>query len=105
LSILFIMYTFFSTFTETMKYSFYFLLNSLFFITFLSCSKQERVYKTIKINEMSSIVDSLSAPAITYIKRQGKEDLEKRLIIELPYKIDSILKIKQSLLYADTTQK
>jgi len=99
------MYTFFSTFTETMKYSFYFLLNSLFFITFLSCSKQERVYKTIKINEMSSIVDSLSAPAITYIKRQGKEDLEKRLIIELPYKIDSILKIKQSLLYADTTQK
>ena len=88
-----------------MKYSFYFLLNSLFFITFLSCSKQERVYKTIKINEMSSIVDSLSAPAITYIKRQGKEDLEKRLIIELPYKIDSILKIKQSLLYADTTQK
>ena len=99
------MYTFFSTFTETMKYSFYFLLNSLFFITFLSCSKQERVYKTIKINEMSSIVDSLSAPAIIYIKRQGKEDLEKRLIIELPYKIDSILKIKQSLLYADTTQK
>ena len=99
------MYTFFSTFTETMKYSFYFLLNCLFFITFLSCSKQERVYKTIKINEMPSIVDSLSAPAITYIKRQGKEDLEKRLIIELPYKIDSILKIKQSLLYADTTQK
>jgi hypothetical protein len=99
------MYTFFSTFTETMKYSFYFLLNSLFFITFLSCSKQERVYKTIKINEMSSIVDSLSAPAITYIKRQGKEDLEKRLIIELPYKIDSVLKIKKSLLYVDTTQK
>lgn len=60
---------------------------------------------TIKINEMPSIVDSLSAPAITYIKRQGKEDLEKRLVIELPYKIDSILKIKQSLLYADTTQK
>jgi hypothetical protein len=54
---------------------------------------------------MPSIVDSLSAPAITYVKRQGKEDLEKRLIIELPYKIDSILKIKQSLLYADTTQK
>jgi len=99
------MYTFFSTFTETMKYSFYFLLNSLFFITFLSCSKQERVYKTIKINEMSSIVDSLSAPAIIYIKRQGKEDLEKRLIIELPYKIDSVLKIKKSLLYVDTTQK
>lgn len=54
---------------------------------------------------MPSIVDSLSAPAITYIKRQGKEDLEKRLIIELPYKIDSILKIKKSLLYVDTTQK
>ncbi len=88
-----------------MKYFVYFLLNCLFFITFLSCSKQERVYKTIKINEMPSIVDSLSAPAITYIKRQGKEDLEKRLVIELPYKIDSILKIKQSLMYADTTQK
>ena len=25
-----------------------------------------------------------------------KEDLEKRLIIELPYKIDSVLKIKKS---------
>ena len=34
-----------------------------------------------------------------------KEDFEKRLIIELPFKIDSLLKIKQSQRYADTLKK
>ena len=105
LSILLLFPTFFSTFTLFMNRFFYFLLFCLVFIACLSCSKQDRVINELKTNEIPSMIDSLSAPAIIYIKKQGKEDLEKRIIIELPYKIDSLLKIKQSLLYADTTRK
>jgi hypothetical protein len=59
----------------------------------------------MKAKDVQLMIDSISASAILYIKKQSKEDFEKRLIIELPFKIDSLLKIKQSQRYADTLKK
>ena len=83
----------------------YFLFISLCLLSCLSCRQQVAVPEMYKNNEMHFIIDSLSAPAINYIKKQAKEDLEKRLIMEVPFKIDSIVKLKQSLLYVDTVKK
>ena len=88
-----------------MKRFSYFLLKSFCMLSCLSCRQQVVAPETYKNNEMQLIIDSLSAPAINYIKKQAKEDLEKRLIMEVPFKIDSVIKLKQSLLYVDTAQK
>ena len=88
-----------------MKRFSHYLLISLCLLSCLSCRQQVVAPETYKNNEMQLITDSLSAPAINYIKKQAKEDLEKRLIMEVPFKIDSVIKLKHSLLYVDTAQK
>lgn len=78
---------------------------SIVFLACFSCSKQETLTIQMKAKDVQLMIDSISAPAISYIKKQSKEDFEKRIIIELPFKIDSLLKIKQNQRYADTLKK
>jgi len=88
-----------------MKRNITILLYIIVFLGCISCSKQETLTNQMKAKDVQLMIDSISAPAILYIKKQSKEDFEKRLIIELPFKIDSLLKIKQSQRYADTLKK
>jgi len=88
-----------------MKRNITILLYSIVFLGCISCSKQETLTNQMKAKDVQLMIDSISTPAISYIKKQSKEDFEKRLIIELPFKIDSLLKIKQSQRYADTLKK
>lgn len=61
---------------------------------FSACGKKEKALSPARIN---AIADSIANSKMDKLRRQAKEDLERRLPIELKPKIDSIRKITHEI--------
>jgi hypothetical protein len=79
----------FFTFAE-MKTRMYLSLALLTSSCLLSCTKAEKTYTR---QELQLKTDSILRVEVKKLRRQAKEDLDRRLPIELKPKVDSILKI------------
>lgn len=61
---------------------------------FFSCTKKEKSYTRQEVRQKT---DSILSIEIKNLRRQAKEDLDRRLPIELKPKVDSILKISYKI--------
>lgn len=73
-----------------MKTRIYLILITLSISAFSACTKEEKSYTR---QELQQKTDSILTLEIKELHRQAKEDLDRRLPIELKPKVDSLLKI------------